>query len=315
MNHQPLVSVVIPAYNCAEHIAEALDSALAQDYANKEIIVIDDGSTDDTVQVLETYADQIRLIKQENSGSAVARNRGIEESRGELIAFLDSDDLWLPGKLSLQVAYLAAHPETGLVYNNWLEWNVDESGQYTLPTIPPIPENQFEIIESKSGWIYNQLINDCIVHTTAALVRREILEQSGYFDPSLRKGQDYDLWFRISRLTRIDKLAATLSLYRINLKSITFNPRSTNYGYLIMKNAIDKWGEQGPDGTVTDKNLINERLYSLCYGFAYTHYVKGDPWLAAKSFFKSLQYKPFKYRTWGIAGLSLTKAIFRSGKS
>jgi glycosyltransferase involved in cell wall biosynthesis len=102
----PLVSVIMPAYNTARYIREAIDSVLDQDYPSKELIVIDDGSTDGTLEVLRSYGDRITLIEQRNQGSAVARNAGLAAARGECIAFLDSDDIWLPGKLRLQVDHL-----------------------------------------------------------------------------------------------------------------------------------------------------------------------------------------------------------------
>src|SRR5436190_9018266 len=110
------VSVVIPTYNYARYLGAAIDSALQQTHAPLEVIVVDDGSTDDTPRLLDGYGDRIRVIRQKNSGVAAARNAGVREARGELIAFLDSDDLWKPRKLELQIARFEADPGLGLVH-------------------------------------------------------------------------------------------------------------------------------------------------------------------------------------------------------
>ena len=107
---QPLVSVIIPAYNCVEFVSHAINSVLKQNYENKEIIVVNDGSTDDTPDVLESFGDQITVVNKENGGAPTARNAGLRIARGKYIAFLDADDLWLDGKLTMQVRYLEEHP-------------------------------------------------------------------------------------------------------------------------------------------------------------------------------------------------------------
>ena len=112
IENAPLVSVIIPTYNRAEIIEEAVDSVLAQDYKDFELIVVDDGSTDNTSEVLATYGDDIRVLYQENKGVSAARNRGISEAAGKLIAFLDSDDLWMPQKLTTQVEFFRHFHQT-----------------------------------------------------------------------------------------------------------------------------------------------------------------------------------------------------------
>src|SRR4051794_36269759 len=120
----PLVSVVIPAFNRAFILPEALDSVLAQTFKDFELIVVDDGSTDDTEEVLRPYVERrgVRFLPQANQGPAAARNRGIEAARGKYVAFLDSDDLWLPIKLSVQIPRMEAHPEAVMSYGNVLNF-------------------------------------------------------------------------------------------------------------------------------------------------------------------------------------------------
>jgi glycosyltransferase involved in cell wall biosynthesis len=115
MDQRSLVSVIIPVYNCEAYLAEAIDSVLAQAYAPLEVIVVDDGSTDGSIHVAARYAPRVRCVHQENSGIGAARNRGIEQAAGDMLAFLDADDLWSPTKLSLQVAALDLDPEMDIV--------------------------------------------------------------------------------------------------------------------------------------------------------------------------------------------------------
>ncbi|MFS8117396.1 MAG: glycosyltransferase family 2 protein, partial [Microcoleus sp.] len=117
--HAPQVSVIIPAYNGDRYIVQAVESVFAQTYTNWEIIVVDDGSTDETHQVLQPYLDKIRYIYQENRGVAAARNRGIQEAKGEFIAFLDQDDFFLPDKLAAQIALFRQQPSLGIVNSGW----------------------------------------------------------------------------------------------------------------------------------------------------------------------------------------------------
>jgi glycosyltransferase involved in cell wall biosynthesis len=126
----PLVSVIVPAYNCGRFVAEAVESALYQDYPAKEVIVVNDGSTDDTLIRLTRFGSAIRVISQKNAGPPAARNTGLREAQGSYIALLDADDVWLPGKLSAQVNYLENHAEVGTVYTAWQLWKPDTNGGF-----------------------------------------------------------------------------------------------------------------------------------------------------------------------------------------
>lgn len=308
----PLVSVIVPAYNSARFLRQALDSALEQDYPNVEVIVVDDGSTDETCDILDTYRDRIVAVRQNNAGASVARNVAIERAQGEYLAFLDADDLWLPTKLSRQIAHLETNSDVGMVYSDWLEWAPDESGEYSLPPIPETDVGDLSIDPENSGWLYNKFLVDCIVHTTTAVIRRSIVQQVGQFDLDLKRGQDYDYWCRVSRVTRIDKLQAVMSLYRIHSDSITHKPHATNYGYLVVTKALDRWGRVGPDGTETPRRIVNRLLARMAFGYGYNHYVAGDPTLARDAFWRCIRHRPFWPRGWLSWGLSCLKAARRT---
>jgi glycosyltransferase involved in cell wall biosynthesis len=298
MSLAPRVSVIVPAYNCARYVHEALHSALEQDYPNKEIIVVDDGSIDDTPQVLRSFGDQIVVTQQTNAGAASARNTGLQVARGDYIAFLDADDIWLPGKLKAQVEYLQIHPEIGMVYSAWMEWLANDQGEFVPPEVPVANSSDLSIDPDASGWLYNKLLLDCIIHTTTVVFRRDVVQQVGLFDLNLRRGQDYDYWFRVSRLTSIHKLRAVLSLYRMHRDSITRKAHATNYGYVVLQNALNRWGRVGPDGTVTPKKVMNSALARTWLDYGYMHYTTGDPALALHAFKQCISYRPLWHSGW-----------------
>ena len=190
-----LVSVVIPTYNRADDVCKAVDSVLAQSHTAIEIIVVDDGSTDNTQSVLSAYGPRIRVVTQKNSGPAIARNRGISVARGDIIAFLDSDDYWLPTKLARQVELLQnAGPSVVCCICNATVLYRDGTKSSTFQIADIIPEcsaglwlNPAEILSSRFV-LFNQV----------AAIRRSVLERVGYFDESLRFYEDYELPLRLS---------------------------------------------------------------------------------------------------------------------
>ncbi len=186
MTEKPLVSVVIPTYNRAWAVCAAIDSVMAQDYPAVEIIVVDDGSTDGTEELLAAYSTNIIHIRQENKGVAAARNRGIAAANGPLIAFLDSDDYWLPRKLSAQAAFFHSRPEALICQTQeyWLR-----NGRRVNPR---------RRHEKPQGDIFMPSLALCLVSPSAVMLRKELLDEVGGFDEALPACEDYDLWLRVS---------------------------------------------------------------------------------------------------------------------
>jgi len=171
-----LISIIIPTYNREKYIAQAIDSVLSQDYPNKEIIVVDDGSTDNTREIVAKYDSQVKYIHKENSGVALTRNLGVASASGDLIAWLDSDDYYLSGKLSVQAKYLDEHPEADIVftkYENFVE------GEVT----PEIAERLFSESENR-------------YHMAASLARCSLFDEIGNYDEKYKIGSDADWIFR-----------------------------------------------------------------------------------------------------------------------
>jgi glycosyltransferase involved in cell wall biosynthesis len=183
---QPLVSVIIPTLNRAGLVGEAITSVLAQHYARVELLVVDDGSSDATPAVVEAFGPVLTYIRQAHAGVSAARNRGVAAARGELIAFLDSDDLWLPGKVTAQVALLQEQPQTQACYTDeiWIRHGVRV--------------NQKDIHQKHAGWIFLPSLPRCIISPSSIMLRRTLWDRLGGFDESLPACEDYDLWLRLT---------------------------------------------------------------------------------------------------------------------
>jgi len=205
-NLRPLVSVIIATYNRADYVGESINSVLNQSYQNVEIVVIDDGSTDNTKNVLSQYKNKIKYIYQENKGQAAARNNGIRESKGEFIAFLDSDDLLMPGAIELQVNALSSESNIKLAYGRIME--IDSKGR----AIVTHRNNQ----RYKSGSVYGDLLLDYFIQTSTVMVRKECFNHIGYFDESIRGTEDWDMWLRISRHFKVQCIDAIIAKYRVH---------------------------------------------------------------------------------------------------
>jgi glycosyltransferase involved in cell wall biosynthesis len=292
----PLVSVIVPAYNARRFILDALRSVLAQDYEPLEILLVDDGSTDGTAELVRRELPQVQIIQQPNAGAAAARNTGLAHARGELICLLDADDGWLPGKLKAQVSYLEQNPETGLVYHAWFVWRPNDRGEYVWPDEVPSSATG-RIDRSKSGWIYTSLLLDCIVHTCTVMIRRSVVEQVGAFDTGLTRGEDYDYWLRVSRVCEMHKLAGTYSFYRAVSNSLTNrSPGTRNHEYEVVSSAISRWGVAAQNGDTLPARMVRRRLAKLAFDFGYAHYHDGFPEVAAAAFSAAWRHDPLRWR-------------------
>jgi glycosyltransferase involved in cell wall biosynthesis len=293
----PLVTVILPAYNAQAHIAQAVASVLAQDYANLELLVIDDGSTDGTVEHPSLQDRRICVLRQQNAGPASARNLGLAHARGKLIAFIDADDVWLPGKLSLQVGYLQAHPDISIVFGGFQRWLVSSDSHSDVPPCPQIVSTGYTLTHP-SGWIYADLLLDSAVHIITALVRKSVFDTVGVFDTRLPTGEDYDFWLRTSRQFKLDQLAQTFACYRIHANSLTKVPRPENNEYRVLKHALETWGTIGPDGRSVNAKALQHRLFGICFGHAYLHFWTGSRRQAHIAFGQALRHSFWHPKVW-----------------
>jgi glycosyltransferase involved in cell wall biosynthesis len=192
MHGSARLSVIIPTFNRADFLREALESVLGQDYlegvpaSGFELLVVDDGSTDETAGVAADFAPGIRYHRMEHAGVSAARNRGLALTKGELVAFLDSDDLWLPGKLSAQIAFLDSRPDAVMCCTGeiWIRNGVRV--------------NPREKHAKSSGWVFDRFLPLCLLSLSSALFRRRLFREIGTFDEDLPACEDYDLGLRLA---------------------------------------------------------------------------------------------------------------------
>jgi len=198
----PLVSVIIPTYNRGWIVKEAIDSVLEQDFPDYELIVVDDGSVDNTAAILKAYRKKITVLRQDNQGVSAARNHGIAAASGRLISFLDSDDLWLPPKLSIQVKFFNDHPEAVInqTQERWVRNGVRVN--------PKQRHHKF------SGMIFERSLALCLVSPSAVMIKKRLFKTVGFFDENLPACEDYDLWLRISCRYPVHLIEAPLIIKR-----------------------------------------------------------------------------------------------------
>jgi glycosyltransferase involved in cell wall biosynthesis len=264
MPHRPLVSVIIPSYNSCRFVIEAVESVLLQSYSPIEVIVVDDGSTDDTASVLAPYRSHVRYVYQANRGLAGARNRGIAEARGELVAFLDADDVWMPEKLARQMEALSGAPQAGLVHTDVLfleQATGQKSHRKTRKT---------EYV----GDCYRLLFTRNQLTASSVLLRKECLTRVGWFEESLRRLEDYDLWLRVARHYPFACVGEPLVVYRLhnnNLSRATLEMRKDELYVLekALRNDPCLRYLAGP-------REVRRRLYGLMAFIGYLYYEQGN---------------------------------------
>jgi glycosyltransferase involved in cell wall biosynthesis len=241
-----LVTAVIATYNYGRFVTQAVESVLAQTYGNIEVIVVDDGSNDDTREQLAPYTDRIRYIYQENQSVAAARNTGIRAAAGDLIAFLDADDVWHPQKLELQMDYLAGHPAVGLVAVERLA-----AGAASWP-----PPNGLAHPRARPITVEDLILRPLFA-PSGVLVRKQCFDSVGFFDSSLRNAEDYDMWIRIACRYPIVKLEVPLWWYRVHGANKSHVPARQEAAALrVLAKAFAKGGPLGK------RFLLKQKAYS-----------------------------------------------------
>ena len=216
------ISVIIPAYNYGRFIAEAIESALGQTVVPGEIVVVDDGSADDTGAVVQGFGDRVRYVRQENRGVSEARNRGVAETTGQLVAFLDADDTWEPTKLEKQVERFAADVEIGLVHCGMREFD-SETGE-TLEM--HLDGGEDDVAENLLMWDGPVVVGP----GGTIMVSRKAFEEAGGFDPRLKCGEDWDLCYRIARRYKVGFVPEPLVNYRIHGAAAHHNVENMELG-------------------------------------------------------------------------------------
>lgn len=296
----PRVSVVIPCFNAERYIASTLRAVQAQAGAELEIIVIDDGSTDHSAALIERDFPDVRLLRRSNAGVAAARNDGIAAATAEWIAFCDADDIWLPGKLAAQFDAMARVNDCRMSYTAWHVWHSAETEPHPALLAELAAEAASTRWTGPTGWLYPELLLDCVVWTSTVLMHRSVLSEAGNFDPTLRIGEDYDLWLRASRVTPIERVARPFALYRQHPASITRGAPCDNYRGLVVRRALDTWGLAGPDGRLADATAVRAELAGSWSQYAYTQLQAGQRKEARASIRQALRVNPAHWIGWKL---------------
>jgi len=292
-----LVSVIIPTYNSAKYIAEAIDSVLAQTYENFEIITIDDGSTDNTEEMLKPYMGKITYIRKENGGPASARNRGIEISKGEFIAFLDADDVWLPQKLEKQMNFMRNNPDIDIICTAVSDYRDSEnlsSGEITL---------------LKKGYIFNQLIQGNFITASTVLLKAKCIKYGELFDEDKRliSVEDYNLWLRLSRKYKFGFLNEVTTKRRLHSLSLSWSFEKMFEADIFN---LKKLKEQFPQWRLKKNPCYWQGLANYRYKFGKEYFYFGRYFEARRQFFRSFKISPFRIKTLFWLAISLLPSSF-----
>jgi glycosyltransferase involved in cell wall biosynthesis len=276
----PKVDIIIPAYNAARYLAAALASVEAQTFADWRIMLIDDGSTDNTAEVaapfMERLGQRFKYIKQENQGLPAARNAAIRNSSSEYMALLDSDDIWLPDRLAESLRYLESHPSVGISHSSVAF--VDETGKILQTFDTPQKHGEGMV----APYIYMRKLQ---LPCPTVTFRRSCIEKVGLFDETMRATEDRDLWFRIALHFEVGFVPKVLAHYRVSAASMSSDPNRMLQAQLRF---IEKhYGAPGC-GALTRRIAL-----SHCYRqYAEALKLRGEHWNALKSASRSLGFYP-----------------------
>jgi glycosyltransferase involved in cell wall biosynthesis len=307
MNSPPLLSVIVPAFNRADLIAETLDSVLDQRGVGPyEVIVVDDGSTDATPEVLARYGDRILVLRQENSGVSAARNQAIAKAGGRLIALCDSDDLWLPDKLACQLAAFADHPAAGMVYGDFVCFETEggKMREWRISQLNP------------SGYVLPALLHRCFVVPSTTMFTREAALAAGGFDTSSSHAEDYDFFLRLAARREVVFCGRICCRYRQHASGLTRQRRRQYEGFVrTLAGARRMIAEMHCRGELRDPidqrkisarevrewdAVLRKRIASFHLRLANLHCREGHPAPAWSEAQKALRLIPTSLEAWSL---------------
>jgi len=268
--HRYHVAVIIPCYNSSKYIRKTLDSVLNQNYKDLEIVAIDDGSTDVTRKILESYLPKIRILSHPNNanlGAATSLNLGINETKSDLIAFLDSDDIWHPNKLKEQVKIFQKYSDVGLVYTNG--YVIDENDHILYKLFPD---------DFQEENIPREILLKCYIKTpSSVMIKKEIFEKTGLFKTYLLNGQDHEMWIRMSEIAKFYYIPDFLISYKKRPGQISLRRQLWEEGFIILRESCKRY----PYGL----NLKRKRLAVLYYRLGEYDWRHNDYFRALRNYF------------------------------
>jgi len=298
-SNQVLVSVIIPCYNYGRFVGEAIQSVLGQTYRSLEVIVVDDGSTDNTREAVYSFNDtRIKYIYQQNAGVNAGRNTGIKEAKGEFIAFLDADDLWYPEKLEKQLLLFEKDPEIGLVYCLFAYFD-SESGNII---------GFHKEYKCFRGNVLEKLYGKNFIGSPTPVIRREVFEKTGLFETDDQSVDDWTLWTKIAFHYKIDYVPEVLAKYRIHIGAISY--RTVDKFRKWRLNYLERMAAQFPELMPLKRRFQSEANYVVSI-----HYARvGEKKRAVGYLIDAIKARPFIVRYYVRLGLMLAMPIMAQEK-
>lgn len=300
------VSILMPVYNGEQYLLETIESALAQTYKNFELLIVNDGSTDNSKSIISAYLSnpKIRYFEQQNAGVAAARNLALRNANGKYIGFLDQDDLWLPDKLSTQIEFLETNQEIAFVHSRQ---------DYIQADGAPIADYPKDWVSDLHGKCFTELFKRNRIAVLTVLLRKNVIDDIGFFNETVSRADDYELWLRICSKYPIGFQYKKLALYRCH-------DTNASHDYIKMEqaelNALETLYKKNKEAFVfIDKNTLNNRFSKLHtevangffwqknnYGFALRHYLKA-------LYFKPIDWKNIKQAFWCLLSKTQRKKL------
>jgi len=274
----PTVSVILPVYNSASTLARAIDSILTQTSSDYEIIVVDDGSTDDIDRAIAPYLDRLRFIRQPNRGASAARNTACRSARGQLLAFLDADDFWHPRKLEIQLAVFASRPDIVLCWTLFRRHRSD--GPPPIDAIPAVPPAEY--VSS-----FDALFLAPYLGTPTVMLRKDRFMEVGGFREDLQSAEDVDMWLRASYQRSIAMVSIPLAYVVFKANSLTSLHRDGTFKDNLQ--VIEDFCESHPSYAVRSGSVVRRARSKVCEDWASSVLIKGDFDLARKLLLRSLR--------------------------
>ncbi len=299
MSIDPEISVIIPAHNSGDQLANALESVFAQTFRRFEVVVVDDGSTDDTPEIAGKFP-RVRVIRQVCRGPAAARNTGLAHSTAPLVAFLDADDLWMPEKLDIQYRYLQAHPEVGLVYSDLATF--DQNGVLS----ESYDTRHRRIYE---GEVFDRLLLKNFIGTITVMTRRCCFDRAGIFDETLARSSDWHQWLRIAFYYKIGYINRPLAKYRWNPGSVSYD---SVRAYPDRLRVIDDIVTRFPEYFASRKLLLRRARGGCLFRYGYMLFHAGRSREAAAKLAAAAAQAPWLWKAYlYLLGLLLPGTVRR----
>lgn len=296
----PTISVLMPVYNGERYLKQAIESILAQTFADFEFLIIDDGSSDRSIEILQTYATQdsrIRLTLRENRGIPRTRNQLLAQATGEFVAIMDADDIALPDRFQLQVEFLRQHPEVVCV-GGALDW-IDEKGR--LLGHCPMPQDDAELQKLMLGGI-------SLLHHPTTMARRAALVQVGGYNETMTASSDLDLWLRLGEIGQLANLPDTVLQYRLHAKSIT-HAKQTKQAADALAACQRAWKRRGIQGEFIRQPADHLKQHEFWLRCGWNNFLNGERDVARHCGIQAISTGPRNLEAWKLLACALIKPI------